>query len=121
VDFVGDYILNPNYNNLQILQFNPVGMYSEQTSIPLDINVAGNYPNPFNSSTLIKFTLTEPANINIEVYDVLGRKVDTINGGHKTAGTHSLSWNSDSVASGIYFFKVISGEYAKIVSGTLLK
>jgi hypothetical protein len=78
--------------------------------LPL-FELRGNYPNPFNASTLITVVLHEPANAEIGVYDTLGRRVTTLSKGFLSPGTHAIRWNGadDSgrtVASGAYFCRV---------------
>jgi flagellar hook assembly protein FlgD len=67
-----------------------------------------NYPNPFNSTTFIKFELPELANVQIVVYNSLGQKVAVLVNDNKPAGYHRVSWNGKNlngsdVSSGIYF------------------
>jgi hypothetical protein len=70
-----------------------------------------NYPNPFNPSTTIAFTLPQSGNATLEVYDLLGRQVVTLMDGFQTAGEHLVPWDGrnrfgESVASGIYFYRL---------------
>jgi len=69
-----------------------------------------NYPNPFNASTNIKFTLPNSSNVKIDIYDMLGRRVSTIVNEHLFAGYHSVIWNPEDLSSGIYFYKIETGE-----------
>ncbi|MCF6269800.1 MAG: T9SS type A sorting domain-containing protein [Melioribacteraceae bacterium] len=68
-----------------------------------------NYPNPFNPSTMIEYNLDEKANVRLEIFDTLGRKLITLVEEIKSAGTHQAIWDSknragDNVSSGIYFY-----------------
>ena len=66
----------------------------------------GNYPNPFNPSTTISYTVPSDGRVLITIYDVLGRKVADLYDGVVTAGSHSVIWNGSNFASGIYFYRI---------------
>jgi hypothetical protein len=68
-----------------------------------------NYPNPFNGSTTIRFSLPEPGRVSLKIYDLLGNEIDSIVEGYKSAGVHFIQWNGDGQASGAYVLKIISG------------
>ncbi|HEX7356549.1 MAG TPA: T9SS type A sorting domain-containing protein [Ignavibacteriaceae bacterium] len=67
-----------------------------------------NYPNPFNPSTKINYGLKKSGNVEITVYNVLGNKVATLVNGYKSAGMHSVDFNAANLASGIYFYKIVT-------------
>jgi len=77
-------------------------LYSESIT-PDKIYLYPNYPNPFNPQTVIKFSLDRQSFINLEIYDINGRKVSTLFKGIRRAGTYILRWNADLFASGVYF------------------
>jgi hypothetical protein len=84
------------------------------------------YPNPFNSTTIIRYGLPEAGNVKIQVYDVLGRKVTTLINEPQTAGWHQVQWNAKSthgidVSSGIYFYRIEVGGYSQTKKMLLLK
>jgi PKD repeat protein/pectate lyase len=73
-----------------------------------------NYPNPFNSSTMIYYSLRDPAAVSVRIYSLLGEEVATLFEGDQQPGDHALSWNGvDSkgkqVSSGIYLYRILSG------------
>jgi hypothetical protein len=70
-----------------------------------------NYPNPFNPSTTISFTLPRTENITLKVYEMLGREVATLVEGREEAGEHSVKWNAESFASGVYFYQIKAGGF----------
>ncbi len=88
--------------------------YSSQTAIddvtevkiPSSIELGANYPNPFNNTTTIPFTLNEHSNIRLEIYDIAGRSLGVIYEGAKAAGNHKVSWTADDLASGVYFYNL---------------
>jgi hypothetical protein len=84
------------------------------------------YPNPFLTSTTISYELPHPARVTLTIYDSQGKQVRRINAGQKPAGHHTISWNPGkdvgrSVSAGIYFCKMETDEFIKIVKMVLLK
>ncbi len=75
-------------------------------NIPRYIDVLRAYPNPFNSSTTISFELTQPSQVTLAVYNLLGQRVVTIFEGDKPAGMHKVVWNAECVPSGTYFARM---------------
>lgn len=78
-----------------------------------------NYPNPFNPSTSIKYELAERANVNLEVYDISGGHVYTLVNQYQQAGSYSIQWDGNNkfhqtVASGIYFYRIRIGGFTQI-------
>ena len=67
------------------------------------------YPNPFNPSTTLTFGVPKTSNISLEVFDILGRKKQTLLSGMMPAGEHSVMWNCPSCPSGMYFVRVQAG------------
>ncbi|MBL7149962.1 MAG: T9SS type A sorting domain-containing protein [Candidatus Cloacimonetes bacterium] len=85
-----------------------------------------NYPNPFNPSTTILFDLPQDSKVKITIYNIKGQKVKTLVNEVLPAGEHSIVWNGrDSngkqVGSGIYFYKLIAGDFQKVRKMLLLK
>jgi hypothetical protein len=86
-----------------------------------------NYPNPFNRSTIIKYQLHEPAHIQIDIYNTLGKKVKTLLSSYKQTGFYSISWNGENDngginASGVYVYQMkISGKFCDRKKLLLLK
>ena len=89
--------------------------------LPEHFALVGNYPNPFNNSTLIKFQLAKPAVVHLSIYNILGQEVTTLQNGAMSAGEHAILWQADSVPSGIYFYKLTAGEHSAVKKLTLLK
>lgn len=78
--------------------------------IPAKTSLYQNYPNPFNPSTEIIFDLNKASNINLDIFNIIGEKIQTLSSGFFSAGRHSLIWNADNYSSGIYFFVLKTGE-----------
>jgi hypothetical protein len=79
------------------------------------------YPNPFNASTTIEFSLPEAAHVELSVYNVLGQKVAILLDGQKEAGKHVATWDAAVAPSGKYFVRLESGPVSKTLKTLLLK
>jgi agmatine deiminase len=80
-----------------------------------------NYPNPFNPVTTINFSLSKPGLTVIRVYDVLGREIGVLLNERKTAGLHFVNFDASMLTSGIYFYKITSGDYSETKKMMLIK
>ena len=88
-----------------------VSIDNEVVNTPDKFSLKGNYPNPFNPSTNIMFTLGMASDVTVKVYSILGEEIATLHNGNMIPGTHSLRWNGltnngFNVASGVYFYQV---------------
>ncbi|MCU0343714.1 MAG: T9SS type A sorting domain-containing protein [Ignavibacterium sp.] len=85
----------------------PVGVEDEISAVvPNSIELYGNYPNPFNPATRIKFAIPESGDVNITIYNTVGEEVRNINLINKNAGELDYSFNALSLSSGVYFYKI---------------
>ncbi len=89
--------------------------------LPTTYSLSQNYPNPFNPSTTIKFAIPHSGNVSLVVYDILGRKVTTLVNGELNAGYHSINFNADNLASGVYFYRLKAGNFISVKKLMLLK
>mgnify|MGYP000042569634 CR=1 FL=1 len=95
------------------VDFTPTSI-EDREPVPSDFQLRQNYPNPFNNATEIRFGLARQARIELVVYDLLGRKVNTIADGEFAAGEYLVSWDGrdsdgNQVTSGIYFYILRDG------------
>ena len=88
---------------------------------PQDFFISQNYPNPFNAMTVISYNLPEPSTVVIEIYEILGRKVEMLVNEKQPAGYHHVIWDAIDRPSGIYFYRIQAGEYAETRKVVLLK
>ncbi|MBD3170467.1 MAG: T9SS type A sorting domain-containing protein [candidate division Zixibacteria bacterium] len=93
----------------------------DETAMPTKVALHENYPNPFNAQTVISFDIPNDANVNLEVYNLMGQKVATLADGLMEAGTHNVSWDASQYSSGVYFYKLSTGEEVFTKRMTLLK
>jgi photosystem II stability/assembly factor-like uncharacterized protein len=90
--------------------------------IPNTYQLFQNYPNPFNSQTRIDFEILNRAFVNITVYDLRGKEVQSLVNDEKTTGRYSVNFNAQNISSGIYFTRMsVNGKSQKIIKMTLIK
>jgi type IX secretion system substrate protein len=87
-----------------------VGIQQISNEVPNSFKLSQNYPNPFNPSTKIKFDIKGKDFVKISVYDISGRLVETLVNENLAAGTYEIEWNAANYSSGVYFYKMISGD-----------
>ena len=80
-----------------------------------------NFPNPFNPETTISYQLIADSNIDLKVFNIKGQLVEILVNEFKPAGKHSIVWNAENQASGIYFYKLEAGEFEEIRKMILMK
>src|SRR5690606_7163841 len=88
-------------------------------AIPEDLVLEDAYPNPFTESTVIPFSVRTSGLVTVEVFDVLGRRVELLEEGILAPGRHQLTWHAGNHASGIYFV-IIRGDDAHQVGRLVL-
>jgi hypothetical protein len=79
---------------------------SENKFVPLSFYLGDAYPNPFNPSTKIRYSIPQPANITLRIYDILGREITALVNEKKMAGEYTAQWNAGNYASGVYFYRL---------------
>jgi hypothetical protein len=80
-----------------------------------------NYPNPFNPQTTIGFSIAQPSRVTLSVFNVRGQLVQTLVDDEMAAGTHTVPFNADRLASGVYFYKLNAGSFTETRRMVLLK
>ncbi len=105
------------------LLLEPIGLSSEdELGIPNSVELQQNYPNPFNPSTSINFGVPTSGKVTLEVFDVLGRKVATlINAENRVAGRHTINFDAQNLASGMYIYRLQAGNSVLTKKLTLIK
>jgi len=84
--------------------------FTVSSTIPDEDIIAQNYPNPFNPTTNIRFALTERKEVKVEVYDRIGRKISTLIDNELNRGFHTVQFDGSSLASGIYFYRIVTNQ-----------
>jgi len=89
--------------------------------IPSQFLLSQNYPNPFNASTSISYNLTQSSDVVLDVFDIMGRKVESLVSGYQVAGAHKAIWNAGDMSSGIYVYKLTAGRFMENRKMLLIK
>lgn len=114
---------------------NKVSIKEKENEIPVNFKLGQNYPNPFNPETTINYSIpskksgnnnfiTESSsayNISIKIYDALGRELMTLVNDYYTPGNYSVNLNLNSFASGIYFYRLVAGNFSDTKKMLLLR
>jgi len=80
-----------------------------------------NYPNPFNPVTRINFDIPKNGNVSLKIFDIQGKLVQTLVNGFKQAGSYSAEFNAGNLSSGVYYYKLESGNYSRVMKMMLVK
>jgi len=88
-----------------------VGIEPISNEIPNVFKLYTNYPNPFNPVAKIKFDIAKNTNVNFQVYDILGRVVETLVNGELKAGRYEVEFDGYSLSSGVYFYKLVTNDF----------
>ncbi|MGK9475828.1 T9SS type A sorting domain-containing protein [Melioribacter sp. OK-6-Me] len=110
---------NINLDKIQLLKVTITSV--NENEIPTGYALEQNFPNPFNPTTSIRFTLAKPEMVKLTVYNLLGQRVATLVNGPMTAGQHIVHFNASNLASGIYFYGIEAGNFKTFKKMILLK
>ncbi len=126
------YIFNNNYaagaaniTNGRALKFTTGSMYftgtEDESKLARGFSLAQSYPNPFNASAAIEFSIPSAGNVQLEIFNVLGQKITTLVDNELQAGSHKVIWNAGDIPSGVYFYRLSWPQGAETKRMTLLK
>ena len=102
--------------------FNGLTAVKQQVvSVATVFSLAQNYPNPFNPSTQIDFSIPQQSNVQLKVYNTLGQLVATLVNGNLSAGSHSVTFNAQNLASGLYIYRLSAGNFTSVKKMMMLK
>jgi hypothetical protein len=101
---------NPIVDAVTIKYSQPIGIISNYNELPDKFMLYQNYPNPFNPTTNVKYSVKSLSNIKIVVYDIQGREAMTLVNQKHSAGTYSVDFSGSGLASGVYFYSLITDE-----------
>jgi len=94
---------------------------TEDMSIPSVVTLSSAYPNPFNPSTQVSFSIPEDMDVSLTVYDMQGRIVETLVSGFSNKGTYDVQWDASNTSSGIYMITLETSSEAKTTKVVLVK
>jgi hypothetical protein len=98
-----------------------IGIDENNDNLPSYITLEQNYPNPFNSSTTVEFSIPKAGVVTLEIYNILGRRVQKLTEGIQSSGRHKITWDADNLVSGIYFYRLQTGDLVDIRKMILIK
>jgi len=90
--------------------------YSDIVNVNLvtkDFKLYQNHPNPFNPTTRIKFSVPERNNVNIKIFNMIGQEIQEIVNQEYEAGNYNVEFNASNLASGVYFYRIQSGNFVE--------
>jgi hypothetical protein len=115
-----DLILIAGYDHLEITTMagDKISLDNRVFGYQLDIS---NYPNPFNTQTKISFRVPKASEVKLGIFDISGRKVTQLSPGYRQPGIYEIVWDAGDKPSGIYFYKLTTGNYTQTKKMVLLK
>jgi hypothetical protein len=93
----------------------------DERELPTEFAVDQNYPNPFNPSTLIEYALPRDAFVRLEVFGVLGQQITTLVQEERSAGYHAVRFNAGGLPSGVYYYRIVAGDFVQVKRMLLVK
>jgi hypothetical protein len=113
-----DKIIVVNKNNEKVSDIEIEILYSSSPDVPVDYSLLQNFPNPFNPTTTIKFSLPKHSDVKITIYNSLGEEIRTLLLGNFERGTYSINWDGKDAggaltASGMYIYKMTAGDFTQ--------
>ena len=99
----------------------PTGINLISGEVPSDYNLSQNYPNPFNPTTNIKFSIPTQGFVTLKVFNSLGKEVATLVNGNTSVGTYEVNFDAGSLTSGVYFYKIQTGDFFSVKRMVLVK
>jgi len=93
----------------------------QNIDIITDYALGQNYPNPFNPTTMINYQIPNDGQVTLKVYDVLGREVKTLVNQYQQVGRYNVTLDGSGLASGVYFYRLVSGNYVSTKKMVLMK
>ena len=125
-NFVDGNLNSGSYTyRLKQFDYNGTFSYSNEVNVdvtgPVQFELAQNYPNPFNPSTTIKFSIPQSSVVTLKIYNALGQEVRTLVNGFTESGLHTVNFDASNLNSGVYFYKLDSGQFSEVKKMTLIK
>jgi len=93
----------------------------EDKGIPAAFSLSQNFPNPFNPTTVIHYTVPKTSLVNLSVFNLLGQEVKTLVNEEKSPGEYEVRFDGSNLPSGIYFYRLVAGDFVKTMKMLLMK
>ena len=116
IDLLGCVINEVLYGDTTLTGINTIS-----NEIPLAYQLYQNYPNPFNPATNIKYQITKNSFVKLAVFNVLGEEVSLLVNENQKPGTYEVNWDAENTPSGVYFYKLIAGDFIAAKKMILIK
>jgi hypothetical protein len=100
---------------------NPVGIDNRSETLPLGFALEQNFPNPFNPSTTIRFSMKHADHVVLKIFNIAGQEVATLLGGQSNSGNHAVQFNANDLGSGTYFYSLTVGKQSVVKKMVLIK
>ena len=100
---------------------NNLAKINEQPIVPTENKLYDNYPNPFNPSTIIKYSLKDEGRVTVKIFNTLGEEIRTLVDEIKPSGNYNLEFNANNLPSGVYIYRLQSGEFVSSKKMLLIK
>lgn len=118
---VGEALDPPVVELLSVYRQPQTGNSGDEAALALETTLSAAYPNPFNSSTIVRFSLNEGSYVKLNIVDVLGREVGQLERSYVAAGKHVRHWEAGDLPSGIYFVRLETGKQRLVQKVLLIK
>ena len=116
------YVLSSSLDTAMLFKFSqPTIVRNENTGLINDYKLYQNYPNPFNPTTNIKFSIVNSGDVKLVVYDIQGREVRTLVNESLKPGTYEAAFDGSALNSGVYFYKLVTGNFTETKKMLLIK
>jgi len=119
---------NPTYVRLPLIGFIPIGVKQISSNAPNKFSLSQNYPNPFNPATTIKFSIPENGTlkmkngiVKLKIYNILGKEVATLVNEKLQPGMYEVKFEGTNLPSGVYYYKIICGDFSEARKMVLIK
>ena len=118
-----DALSNANlwFDEINIFDPSVTGLVNEKVEVPQKYILNQNFPNPFNPTTTISYSIPQNASVSITIYDLLGSVVKTLINENKLTGNHSIIFNASDIASGIYYYTIKANGFIETKKLVVLK
>jgi len=105
----------------QFVKDNPTGVDISVAGLPTRYQLEQNFPNPFNPTTTIRYSIVQTSNVSLQVFDMLGREVQTLVNATQAPGQYSVTLNAKNLGSGVYFYRLNAGTFSETKKLMLVK
>lgn len=121
-DEFNGWVVGENGKILHTFSGGVVPVEEEKTDVvPAEYSLTQNFPNPFNPSTQIRYSVPQTSKVVIKVYDVLGNEIETLVNEEKTTGIYEIEWNAEGLPSGVYLYQLRAGSFVETKKMVLMK